>query len=123
MTKKTTFVLLAIAGCFALAAYGCQNQAKAVDKKPEHTFSVNGSVHEIKIVPENPTFPEHEGKAEFISYCAMCHSLKYISMQPDFPRKTWNAEVHKMVDKYKAPIDSAVCNKIVDYLVAIKSGV
>ncbi len=74
----------------------------------------------MKISPEVTEFPDHEGKAEFVSYCAMCHSLRYITAQPDFPRKTWEAELTKMVVKYKAPIDSITGKKIVDYLVTIK---
>jgi hypothetical protein len=86
----------------------------------ENSFSVKGGVHEITLMQMTPQFPEHAGKVEFMSYCSMCHSLKYISMQPDFSRKTWDAEVTKMITKYKAPIDTAVGRKIVDYLVAVK---
>lgn len=122
--KSRSLVLYITAGCcFAYFLSGCHEQPAPAPapKKPENTFTVNGSVREIKINPETPDFPEHEGKAEFVSYCSICHSLKYISMQPDFPRKTWEAEVTKMIAKYKAPIDSTVSSKIVDYLVAIKS--
>jgi hypothetical protein len=38
--------------------------------------------------------------------------------QPAFPRKTWTAEVHKMVKGYGAPIDPQQEREIVDYLVA-----
>ncbi len=75
----------------------------------------------MNIFPESPDFPEHEGKGEFMSYCSMCHSLKYITMQPDFPRKTWAAEVNKMITKFKAPVDSIAAEKIIDYLAAVKS--
>ena len=89
---------------------------------PPNTISVNGSVHELNLYPDPaPDFPEHEGRTEFMSYCAICHSLKYVAMQPDFPAKTWDAEVTKMVVKYHAPIDSVTAKKIVAYLVAIKS--
>jgi len=101
-----------------LLIYGCRQQR--TQARPVNTFSVKGSVREMVINPETPEFPEHEGKAEFVSYCAICHSLKYISMQPNFSAKTWDAEVHKMVEKFGAPIDSTVSKKIVAYLVAIK---
>ena len=72
----------------------------------------------------NPTLTfggfEGEGKKEFIANCGICHSLRYISMQPAFPRKTWDAEIHKMIVKYKAPVDSLVAVKIADYLTKIK---
>ena len=118
-------LLILIAGM--LWAVACKKKAEPAQtpEAPEpaavHSFSVNGSVREMNIGLENPKFPEGEGRSEFMSYCAMCHSLKYITMQPSFPRKVWEAEVTKMVVKYKAPIDSVTCKKITDYLVAIKS--
>jgi len=108
---------------FVLVFYGCIQAQKPVVKAvgPANTFTIKGSLHEMDLNPEPPPeFPEHEGKSEFMSYCAICHSLKYISNQPDFPEKTWEAEVSKMVVKYHAPIDSVIAKKIVDYLVAIK---
>ncbi len=120
MNRKASLILLAITGSIRIL-YGCREQKEnPFVKKPEHTFSVNGSVREINIVPETTEFPDREGKAEFMSYCAMCHSLRYISAQPDLSPSIWEAEVEKMVVKYKAPIDSATCRKITSYLVAIK---
>jgi mono/diheme cytochrome c family protein len=116
-------VHIVLVACFvALAAYGCKHAPQEVAKTPENTFTVKGSVREMDLNPSPPpAFPEHEGKTEFMSYCAICHSLKYISSQPDFPQKTWEAEVTKMVAKYHAPIDSVTAKKIVAYLVAVKS--
>ena len=103
-------------------ANACSRTKAPAANNPENTFSVNGSVREMKLYPaEAPPFPEHEGKAEFISYCGICHTLKYISMQPNFPPKTWEAEVNKMIAKYHAPIDSVNSKKIIAYLVAVKS--
>ena len=121
MSKYPAYILLVI--CFTvLVAYGCNKRQGEVTKTPENTFSINGSVREMNLYPDPPpVFPEHEGKAEFVSYCAICHSLKYISSQPDFPPKTWAAEVNKMIAKYHAPVDSVTAKKIVAYLVAVKS--
>ncbi len=103
-----------------LVAAGCgQPVVKAPVAQPM-TASINGSVHEITLLPEVLTFPEHEGKKEFTAYCNICHSLKYITMQPDFPEKTWEAEVEKMMVKYNAPIDTPTAAKIVSYIMAIK---
>ena len=93
-------------------------QKPDVVKTPPSTLTINGSVRELTLYPDPPpAFPEHEGKAEFMSYCAMCHSLKYITAQPALPAKTWDAEVTKMVAKYHAPIDSVTAKKISAYLV------
>jgi hypothetical protein len=121
--NKNKFHISAIAAIVVLIMACGQPQNKPqlqATRQGENSFSVKGGVHEMTLIQVTPQFPEHEGKAEFMSYCTMCHSLKYISMQPDFSRKTWDAEVTKMIAKYKAPIDTAVGKKIVDYLVAVK---
>lgn len=121
MIGKLRKILIIPGLCIAIL-YSCHEQQKpAAPKAGPHTFSVKGSVREISIAPETVEFPDHEGKSEFISYCGICHSLKYVSSQPNFPRKTWEAEVNKMILKYHAPVDSANGKKIVDYLVAVKS--
>ncbi len=118
------FRITTLAASFiVLVFYGCKPVEKPVVKpaEPVNSFTVKGSVRELNLNPSaSPEFPDREGKTEFISYCAICHSLKYISSQPDFPRKTWEAEVSKMVVKYHAPIDSVIAKKIVAYLVAVK---
>ncbi len=121
--RSTTRALLVLG--FFLFAIACKQETSVApplaDKvKGENTFSAKGSVKEMSITPETTNFPEHEGRSEFMSYCAICHSLRYITTQPDFSKKIWEEEVHKMVAKYSAPIDSATCNKIVDYLMVIK---
>jgi len=119
--KKNSKYILIVTCLVVLCIYSCKHKQE-IAKNPENTFSVKGSVHEMDLYPDAPPeFPEHEGKSEFMSYCAICHSLKYITSQPDFPAKTWEAEVNKMISKYHAPIDSVISKKIVAYLVAIKS--
>jgi hypothetical protein len=119
MNNKKVYLLLP-AYCILLVALACGRQQQTSDA-PKNTFTINGNVHELTLNPDPPPdFPEHAGKAEFMSYCGVCHSLKYISIQPNFPAKTWEAEVNKMITKYKAPIDSVNGKKIVDYLVAVK---
>jgi len=119
MTTRTLYLVCGLCGIIVL--YSCGQQQPEAVKMPDNTFTIKGSVREMNIWPETVSFPEHAGKAEFVSYCGICHSLRYISTQPDFPRKTWDAEVTKMIAKYHAPIDSVTGKKIVDYLVAIKS--
>ena len=48
--------------------------------------------------------------------CLACHSADMVLNQPAFPKATWEAEVRKMVDTYKAPIDEADVALIVAYL-------
>lgn len=51
--------------------------------------------------------------------CAACHSADYILTQPPkMGRPFWEAEVHKMISAYGAPIDEKDAKAIVDYLAA-----
>ena len=54
------------------------------------------------------------------THCITCHTLGYIDMQPDFPRKTWEKITEKMIKSYGAPIPDSAITGIVDYLVAVK---
>jgi hypothetical protein len=40
--------------------------------------------------------------------------------QPALPKAAWEAEVHKMINVYRAPIDEADVPAIVGYLVSTK---
>ena len=52
--------------------------------------------------------------------CLICHSARYVAMQPRFSKTVWQAEVKKMADAYGAPISEADQALIVDYLVTVK---
>ena len=52
--------------------------------------------------------------------CLACHSADMVLNQPALPRATWDAEVHKMINTYKAPVDAKDVGAIVDYLVRTK---
>jgi len=61
--------------------------------------------------------PNH---AAFDASCLLCHSPKYVSMQPRFPKKVWEAEVRKMMKVFGAPIQEAQVAPIVEYLMAVR---
>ncbi len=63
-----------------------------------------------------PQLAEGEGRAETESFCAMCHSTRYITMQPPLAGATWEAEVNKMTKTFGAPIPDATAKKIISYL-------
>jgi cytochrome c553 len=56
---------------------------------------------------------------EFVTACVVCHSPRYITMQPQFSRTTWLSEVNKMKDVYGAHISNDQVLKITAYLVSI----
>ena len=70
-------------------------------------------------LPEIDTqLPEAPGKSLVVGSCLTCHSARYIGDQPTFPRKTWTAEVDKMIKTYGADIAPESTKTIIDYLVA-----
>lgn len=52
--------------------------------------------------------------------CLICHSARYVLMQPRFSKTVWQAEVKKMVDAYGASISPADQVLIVEYLMAVR---
>ncbi len=48
--------------------------------------------------------------------CLACHSVGMVMTQPPLARQTWEAEVAKMRNVYKAPIANEDVTPIVDYL-------
>ena len=76
-------------------------------------------VHSITLPHDEPSFPPGPGREEFVAACVICHSPRYITMQPRFPRSTWLSEVKKMKDVYGAHISDEQAAKITDYLVSI----
>ena len=76
-------------------------------------------VHTLTLPPEAaPDLPAAPGRDEVYANCLICHTLRYVALQPRFARKTWQAEVDKMKKAYGAPTSPEASEKIVNYLVA-----
>ncbi len=77
-------------------------------------------VRSIKMPVIQTDLPNGPGKATVMSTCTICHTQRYVLMQPAFPRKTWIAEVEKMKKAYGAPVLDEQVEPIVNYLVSIR---
>ncbi len=73
-------------------------------------------VHSIKLPNITTDLKPGEGKATADIYCIMCHSLDYITMQPDFSRAQWTATVNKMIKTFGAPVNDKDAKIIINYL-------
>jgi hypothetical protein len=72
-------------------------------------------------LPQQPIdLPDAPGKNLVVANCILCHSTAYITMQPAFPRKVWEANVEKMRKTFGAPVPEQHVPQIVDYLMAIR---
>src|SRR5258708_40354082 len=127
MTPRIKSVVLSL-GLAALVA-GCGHPSN-ISKEPEHGIA-NGKmesmldskpdspIHTIVMPHDEPVFPPGPGRDEFVTACVVCHSPRYITMQPRFSRTVWLAEVNKMKNVYGAHISDEQVLKIKDYLVSI----
>ena len=97
------------------ADYGIANarMESMVDSKTD------SPVHTIVMPHDEPVFPPGPGRDEFVTACVVCHSPRYITMQPRFSRTTWLEEVNKMKDVYGAHISDEQVLRITDYLFSI----
>ena len=96
--------------------------ATAVSQQAD-TGAAKGSksaVREITLPNYPVDMPPGPNLAAFQQHCLLCHSARYVTMQPRFSQTVWEKEVKKMVDAYGAPITPDEQKQIVQYLVAIK---
>ena len=71
-------------------------------------------------LPAGDTLFPGPGADAINNNCLACHSIEMVLNQPALPRATWDAEVHKMINTYKAPVDEKDVGAIVDYLARTK---
>jgi cytochrome c5 len=69
--------------------------------------------------PDSDRMFEGPGADVVNNNCLSCHSAGMILTQPRMPRATWQAEVEKMRNTYKAPVDAKDVPVIVDYLAGL----
>lgn len=120
-----TFSLLAACGSPAEDKPGVQSSASLRQERSADmqaltgvTTTVNGK--SIDLPHYVPDFPPGPGQELFMNRCGVCHSLRYVTMQPDFSRKTWTKEVDKMIHTYGAHITKEEADQITEYLWTIK---
>ena len=127
MTPKTKSVVLSL-GLAALVA-GCGHPSN-ISKEGDYGIAnarmesmldskADSPVHTIVMPHDEPVFPPGPGRDEFVTACVVCHSPRYITMQPRFSRTTWLGEVNKMKDTFGAHISDEQVLRITDYLVSI----
>jgi len=109
--KSVVPALLAAGAISWAAAQTSQPQSAPADAQPKRI-----SLPQI----EPPPLPERPGRDAYVIQCGICHTQRYVTMQPRFSRKVWTDEVNKMINTYKAQVPPDQVATIVDYLVSIR---
>ena len=108
------FYLLLIAFYFVSCGQNKEHNKVVSEKNP----IANSTAKEMSYT--EASLPHAAGEEVFKANCITCHSLRYIQMQPDFPKKSWEKIVDKMIKNFGAPISDSSAKIIVNYLAEIK---
>jgi len=106
---KRIILSLALVASAALASPATQAKSAFALKSVDVTLPKS-----TRQLPDGPGLSAVQGN------CLACHSGGMIMNQPTMPRAAWEAEVAKMRNVYKAPVDEKSVPDIVDYLTAVK---
>lgn len=77
-----------------------------------------GKLHSIELPTVQVELKPGEGKETTGRFCAICHSLDYITSQPPFSKAQWTGTVNKMRKAMGAPIPDKEAEIIIHYLSA-----
>lgn len=113
VTTKLSVLIFTAATAACLVAQQSSHSSEAAQPDPHRVVKITLPDEPVAI-PPGPHLETYEKN------CLVCHSARYVTMQPKFPRATWENEVKKMVSAYGAKISDAEEREIVDYLVAVK---
>ena len=116
-----TVMAMALGGVvFAQLRTGLYGSGKAssLEQSAAREFAPDGKYDAGAFPSFTPELAEGDGRQETQSFCATCHSTRYITMQPPLTGAEWEAEVNKMIKTYGAPVPEATSKKIVSYLQA-----
>ncbi len=91
----------------------------ACDQAPSDRFKFTDVA--VRLPEDAALFPPREGAEAMNRNCAACHSTSMILLQPALTTEQWKAEIKKMREVYKAPIDPADEPAILTYLEAMSA--
>jgi hypothetical protein len=98
---------------FGVALTPLPGHAQAPTQTPFAFKSVN-----IDLPTGDRVFPGGPPAEAINNNCLACHSAGMVLNQPVLSKGAWEAEVHKMINVYKAPVAATDVPLIVAYLTA-----
>lgn len=119
MSNRTiTSICAAVAVGLTISVGALSQTSSSASKTPPKT--ADSDIQKIVLPQYPPDIPNGPNVEIYRKDCLICHTARYVSMQPRFSKTVWQSEVKKMVDAYGAPVSEADQALIVDYLVAVK---
>jgi cytochrome c5 len=100
---------------FAVAFVSFAGHAQTPAKAPFVFSSVN-----TDLPTGDRMFPGGASADVVNNNCLACHSAGMVLNQPALSKAQWDAEVHKMINAYKAPVGAEDVPAIVAYLTTMK---
>ena len=123
-TRKWYFV--AVAALPILAAHGLYADFRAgyyTPAGPETIHQVLPNVISTDATYDAGQYPIYypelaagDGRDDVENNCELCHSPRFITMQPALPAQAWSDEVNKMRKTFGASIPDDTAQKIIQYL-------
>lgn len=126
--KRTVPLLAWIALAASAAVFAAGSRAESARSEGKERGSatapaaatIRGTVHSIRMPELAFDLPAGANRDEVVVYCGVCHTTRYIMIQPPLTRQTWLSEVTKMRTAFSAPIPEQKVPEIVDYLAAVR---
>jgi len=125
-------VLLAAAGALASGSTALSQSTKVPSLVQEGNYAPGNLGMQMQPAPQNddagavyavgpwptytPPLADGDGKELVQSFCGICHSTTYITMQPPLPGATWERLVDKMIGTFGAPVPESAAQAITAYL-------
>ena len=122
--KRSYFVAVAALSFFAARLVYADLQAGIYTNMGPETIHqllpVSASTDAVYNAGEYPIYYPQlapgDGKEDVENNCELCHSPRYITMQPVMPAQAWADEVNKMRKTFGASISDDAAQRIIDYL-------
>src|SRR4051812_32730829 len=106
---KRTFRLVLVG--LMIGAIACWQRTLSAEEAAKPVLQPGG-VHSITLPAMQPELPAGPGRDTVAATCVICHSTRYITMQPAFSRAAWTAEVDKMRKVFGAPLTDAQAGQV-----------
>lgn len=92
------------------------SDAGAIHRAPPSKPATGASYDAGAYPTFRPPLDPGDGEREVNTYCNVCHTPRYITMQPVLPAGAWADEVTKMVKTFGATVPDDAAKEIVAYL-------